>query len=137
MESEAVKQDRTLTAMIVEDEEVSRAIAEVHLGNEGFKTVAMESAIAALTYMEEKGGEIDFILLDRNMPGMEGLEFAKIIKCDPRYENVPIIMLTGMNGDKDMFEAKREGVEYYLNKPIEADSLIKVIREVADKINAK
>jgi CheY-like chemotaxis protein len=66
------------------------------------------------------------ILLDVNLPKMDGLEVLRRIKADPRTHSIPIVVLTNSQNERDMMECKRLGVEDYILKPITFHSFSEV-----------
>ena len=72
----------------------------------------------------------DVILLDIEMPRMDGFEFAKTIKSDPKYPNIPIIMITSRTAEKHRNRAAELGVDLYLGKPYQEEELLKHLREM-------
>ena len=71
--------------------------------------------------------EPDIILLDIEMPRMDGYQFATHVRNDPRLENVPIIMITSRSGEKHRARAIEIGVNDYLSKPFQEGQLKKAI----------
>ena len=72
----------------------------------------------------------DVLTLDIEMPRMDGFEFAKTIKGDPKYVNIPIIMITSRTAEKHRSRAAELGVDMYLGKPYQEDELLKHLREM-------
>ena len=72
----------------------------------------------------------DAILLDIEMPRMDGFEFAKTIKSDPRSAHIPIIMITSRTAEKHRNRARELGVEAYLGKPFQEEELLRNLREM-------
>jgi chemosensory pili system protein ChpA (sensor histidine kinase/response regulator) len=72
----------------------------------------------------------DVILLDIEMPRMDGFEFTKRIKGDPSFANIPIIMITSRTAEKHRNRAAELGVDLYLGKPYQEDELLKHLREM-------
>ena len=72
----------------------------------------------------------DVILLDIEMPRMDGFEFAKTIKNDPRYASIPIIMITSRTAEKHRNRAAELGVDLYLGKPYQEDELLGHLRDM-------
>ncbi|MFA5315132.1 MAG: response regulator [Candidatus Omnitrophota bacterium] len=76
-----------------------------------------------------KSGKIDLILLDINMPGMNGFEVIKHLKSDPATCDIPVVVLTGTYiSDDDKRHGLTLGVAKYLTKPFSADDLVKEIK---------
>ena len=65
----------------------------------------------------------DLVLLDFMMPELDGFEFSRFIRQDPRFKDVPIIAVTGLRGEADMAKMKTAGVNSILSKPFTEDSL--------------
>ena len=72
----------------------------------------------------------DLMLLDIEMPRMDGYELATAMKADPRLRNVPIIMITSRTGEKHRERAMQLGVERYLGKPYQEAELLRNVFEL-------
>ena len=72
----------------------------------------------------------DVLTLDIEMPRMDGFEFAKTIKGDPKFVNIPIIMITSRTAEKHRSRAAELGVDLYLGKPYQEDELLRHLREM-------
>jgi chemosensory pili system protein ChpA (sensor histidine kinase/response regulator) len=72
----------------------------------------------------------DLMLLDIEMPRMDGYELATAMKADPRLRNVPIVMITSRTGDKHRQRAFEIGVERYLGKPYQEVELMRNVFEL-------
>jgi chemosensory pili system protein ChpA (sensor histidine kinase/response regulator) len=68
------------------------------------------------------------ILLDIEMPRMDGFEFAKTVKADAKLAGIPIIMITSRTAEKHRNRAKALGVEVYLGKPYQEEELLRHLR---------
>ncbi|MFW6225167.1 MAG: response regulator, partial [Bacteroidota bacterium] len=69
----------------------------------------------------------DLILLDVNMPGMNGIEFLKKIKKIDDFAKIPVIILTVSEHERDILDTYELGVSAYIRKPVQADNFINVI----------
>jgi CheY-like chemotaxis protein len=67
------------------------------------------------------------VLLDLNMPRMNGLEFLKAIRSDPEFHNIPVVVLTTSNDDRDKVEAYNFNVAGYLLKPVTFINFVEVM----------
>jgi chemosensory pili system protein ChpA (sensor histidine kinase/response regulator) len=76
----------------------------------------------------------DIILLDIEMPRMDGFEFTKTIKADPKNAHIPIIMITSRTAEKHRNLAKELGVDLYLGKPFQEEDLLKSLREMLELV---
>ncbi|MBM7866072.1 response regulator [Heliobacterium gestii] len=73
--------------------------------------------------------DMDLILLDWNMPGMNGWEFLQTIKHHPRYKHIPVMMVTTEGERENIVRAIRAGAIHYLVKPFTMEELLKKIIE--------
>lgn len=80
-------------------------------------------------YSEEKSSAPGLILLDINMPGMNGFDIIKKLKTDFKYRKVPIIMLTTSNREEDIAKSYESGACSYITKPADFNSFVKIIEQ--------
>lgn len=122
---------RRLNILLVEDDSVDvmtvvRAFKEVQFGNPIHHA---EDGVVALERL--RAGEIDLdkllILLDLNMPRMNGMEFLRELRADPALKHLPVVVLTTSNNDRDRIDAYDLNVAGYLVKPVTFEGFIKVI----------
>ena len=102
--------------LFVEDEASTRMIAEEFLDQAGFKVVEAESGEQSLAIIREV--EPDLILLDVEMPGINGFEVCKNIRAMSEYAATPILMLTGLNNNESIDLAYEAGATDFSTKPI-------------------
>jgi len=114
--------------MIVDDSLTVRKITSRLLTREGFAIVTAKDGLDALQVINERVP--DAILLDIEMPRMDGFEFAKTIKADVKFAHVPIIMITSRTAEKHRNRAQELGVEAYLGKPYQEEELLRNLREL-------
>jgi CheY-like chemotaxis protein len=91
----------------------------------------------ALDFLNQKGSfkdapEPDIILLDLNLPRMDGHEVLKRVKTSEKWKHIPVIILTTSNAEQDILESYRHYANSYLVKPISVDDFINVIRQLGD-----
>lgn len=79
----------------------------------------------------------DMILLDFMMPELDGFEFCRFLRQDPRFKDVPVIAVTGLKGDEDQQKMKDAGVNDILTKPFSMDQLVKKIEHFRPARNQK
>ena len=121
--------------LIVDDSLTVRKITSRLLQREGFAVAAAKDGVDALQVLSEQVPDV--ILLDIEMPRMDGFEFAKTIKGDPKYAGIPIIMITSRTAEKHRNRAAELGVDLYLGKPYQEDELLKHLREMTGVIAAQ
>jgi len=83
----------------------------------------------ALEVLEKNADEVALILLDWNMPEMNGLDTLKAIKADPRYQEIPVMMVTTESEQKNIIQAIKAGAKHYLTKPFNQQDLAVRIME--------
>ncbi len=119
--------------LLVEDDQVDvmtieRALKQVKVLNPLFITGNGEEALAHLQDSEHQKPCI--ILLDLNMPRMNGLEFLAIIKADDLLRKIPVIVLTTSKLEKDRIESFDLGVAGYMIKPVDYLQFVEVVRTI-------
>ncbi len=80
---------------------------------------------------ENVSQDIKLIILDLKLPGMNGLEFLRILKLYERTSSIPVVILTGSADEKDVNEAYKLGVNSYMQKPTSEKDFLKVISEIS------
>ena len=122
-----------LTVMVVDDSiTVRRATLKV-LERYGFNVILAKDGEDGLEQLQI--AIPDIILSDIEMPKMDGFEFAKNIKNNPKYENIPIIMITSRTADKHKNHALSLGVDGFLGKPYNENELIENIKKLTGDLN--
>lgn len=102
--------------LIVDDQPDIRFFISEILNDEGYRTHAVENGEQALESVSREPPDI--ILLDALMPGIDGFEVARRLKSSPESESIPIIMITGLQDNRSLERALLQGVEEFVNKPI-------------------
>lgn len=84
----------------------------------------------ALKFLEKKDTLPDIILLDLNMPKINGVEFLKILKADDRLQYIPTIVLTTSNNQRDLVECYKAGIAGYVLKPLKYEHYVAKIEKL-------
>lgn len=119
--------------LVVEDDlvdvmTVKRAFNELRIRN---PIQFVHNGEEALEHLRVKSNEIPcFILLDLNMPKMNGLEFLKLIKQDPLFKIIPVVILTTSNDERDKLDSFKLGVSGYMLKSVEYSKFVDVIKTI-------
>ena len=113
--------------LVVDDDSTLQMLLQGMIEKTGNKAVIAENGEKALQFLEVGGSNIAAILLDRNMPDMDGIEVVKAVMGDKRFERIPIIMQSGSTDPQQIKEAFDQGVFYYLSKPFKVEALQHVI----------
>ena len=111
--------------MIVDDSLTVRKITSRLLTREGFQVMTAKDGLDALQLLSERIPDV--ILLDIEMPRMDGFEFAKNAKSDANYADIPIVMITSRTAEKHRNRARELGVQRYLGKPYQEEELLRTL----------
>jgi len=125
-----------VTTLIVDDNLTQRKILTAMMGQWGMKAESVETAMQGLSAMETAvsgGSPYRLVLIDGNMPEMDGFQLAECIKRNPKLAGATILMLSpGLHSD-DITRCKQLGISAYLIKPIRRLELLKVVVRVLDQ----
>lgn len=119
---------RTPIAMIVDDSITMRKASGNMLKRHGFDIITAVDGVDAIAQLAEQIPDI--ILLDIEMPRMDGFEFATFVRGDDQYKDLPIIMITSRTGDKHRNRAMNIGVNDYVGKPFQEAELIESLQNI-------
>jgi len=122
--------DRPL-ALVVDDSITVRRVTERFLQRNGLRVITAKDGLDAISAMAEQ--KPDIILLDIEMPRMDGYEFASHVRNDQRVADVPIIMVTSRVGDKHRARAIELGVNDYLGKPYQDSELLEAMGRLLEE----
>lgn len=117
--------DERPVALVVDDSITVRRVMQRFLDRNGLRVVTAKDGLDAISVLRDT--RPDVILLDIEMPRMDGYEFATHVRNDKRVSDVPIIMITSRAGDKHRARAIEIGVNDYLSKPYQEAQLIESI----------
>jgi chemosensory pili system protein ChpA (sensor histidine kinase/response regulator) len=127
-EAEPVFVDERKTIMVVDDSITIRKVTERMLSRYGIDVILAKDGVDATNQLQERMP--DLMLLDIEMPRMDGFEVASFVRNDDRLKNLPIIMITSRTGAKHKDKAMQIGVNKYLGKPFQEDDLVSNINDV-------
>ena len=114
--------DLEMKILVVDDHESMRRIEKQILNDLGYPNVDMaDDGTTALDML--KAGNYDFVITDWNMPQMEGIDLLKSIRADDRIGKTPVLLVTAESKKERIVEAAQAGVNDYVVKPFNADTL--------------
>ena len=123
------------TVLYVEDNLENRILVRRILMAEGYEVLEAESAAAGLELAQ--GQKPQLVLVDINMPHLDGLSLTSIMKADPALQSIPVVALTAnvMKGDKERTLAA--GCDGYIQKPIDVDFFPRQIARFMQQTESK
>lgn len=119
--------------LLVEDDQVDtmtvkRALKEIHVTN---RLVHLENGEEAVHYLRDAEREKPcIILLDLNMPIMNGIEFLEVVKHDDYLRRIPVVVLTTSEEQQDKVNSFNLGVAGYMAKPVDYRQFVEVMRSI-------
>jgi chemosensory pili system protein ChpA (sensor histidine kinase/response regulator) len=119
------RNDRRICALVVDDSITVRRVTQRLLERNGMRVLTARDGMDAVALLAENVPDV--ILLDIEMPRMDGYEVAAHVRGDPRLHDIPIIMITSRVGEKHRARAIELGVDDYLGKPYQESQLIDAI----------
>jgi two-component system, chemotaxis family, response regulator Rcp1 len=114
--------------LTVEGLKESKVRNNLHLARDG---------VEAMAFLRREGAQAnavrpDLILLDLNLPRMDGREVLSAIKSDPRLKTIPVVVLTTSRSDQDVLRSYELQANCYITKPVDLEQFITVVRSIED-----
>jgi twitching motility two-component system response regulator PilG len=113
--------------LVIDDSNTIRRSAEIFLRQGGYEVVLAEDGFDALAKVSDHDPQL--IFCDILMPRLDGYQTCAIIKRNPRFTNVPVIMLSSKDGLFDKARGRMVGSEDYLTKPFTKEQLLKAVEQ--------
>jgi twitching motility two-component system response regulator PilG len=113
--------------LVVDDSPTIRKIVEITLKRQGVQVVTAPSGVIALAAIANTPPQL--ILLDIMLPKVNGYQICQIIRRNPEYKHIPVVMLSGKDGVFDKVRGKLVGATEYITKPFEPRDLLRVVRK--------
>ncbi|WP_204102506.1 MULTISPECIES: response regulator [Spirulina sp. CCY15215] len=122
----SVTAPQAFTILAVDDspvvgESIKRAL------HQQYSVIVADNAVDALSAIYHQN--VDLLLLDVTMPGVDGLELCRTVRSLPQFGKLPIIMLTARDGAFDKVQGRLAGATEYLTKPFDREKLLAVIQK--------
>ncbi|TDJ35026.1 MAG: response regulator [Gammaproteobacteria bacterium] len=121
---------RTRCVMVVDDSVTVRKVTSRLLERQGMDVIVAKDGIEAIALLQER--KPDVMLLDIEMPRMDGFEVARQVRHDERLKDLPIIMISSRTGSKHKEHAAELGVSSFLGKPFQESELLATIDELVN-----
>ncbi len=111
--------------LVVDDEEIMRNALKRILEGEGYKVILAEGAMGLTKVLDT--AHFDLILLDINMPWVDGLELCSMLKGHPSLSHVPLVLISGRKTKEDIEKGFAAGCNDYIAKPFEVEKIIEIV----------
>jgi twitching motility two-component system response regulator PilG len=118
---------RHVKVLVIDDSNTIRRSAEIFLGQGGHQVVLAEDGFDALSKVNDH--DPDVIFCDILMPRLDGYQTCAIIKRNPRFAQVPVIMLSSKDGLFDKARGRMVGSQDYLTKPFTKEQLLRAVEQ--------
>ncbi len=116
--------------LLVEDEKSIQTLLVYHLEKMNYKVIVKESAEDAIEYLKQEKFLPDLIITDVLLPGMNGINFCRLVKTDAKTSNIPVIVLSSVDFDFYRQGAENSGADYFMTKPFRIKDFISVINNL-------
>jgi two-component system chemotaxis response regulator CheY len=114
--------------LCVDDSAAVRKLIQIALNPKGFQAIQAEDGLDALEVLKQE--PVDAIVLDINMPRMNGLELLQKLKAEAEYAHIPVVMLSTEDQEEDKQRAFALGAARFIVKPFTPPHLVAVLEEV-------
>jgi len=123
-------------ALVIDDSRAMRRILGKIVLRLGFDVLEAENGVEGWKQLEANAGEIEVVLVDWNMPVMNGLEFVKTVRANDDYRNHKLVMVTTETEPNQMVRALLAGVDEFVMKPFTEDILVEKLKLIGVRINS-
>lgn len=118
-----------MNILVVDDDEAAWLTVSRRLERDGFTVFPAADALQAIAVLEHD--PIDLVVTDLRMPHVNGAELAAYLRSDPRFRNLPVIVLSAFATDDEAEEVLRQGASMMLPKEIPLDQLVTLVHFAA------
>lgn len=108
--------DGSTRILAVDDDAIQREFCAVYLATPTTEITTAESAEAGLALLADQS--FDMALIDVDMPGMSGIDMVRLLRADPRHDNLPIMVITGREDMASIDQAYEAGATAFMSKPV-------------------
>lgn len=122
-----------LKILVVDDEPLNNKLVLAYLADQPYDVECASNAEDAFEKLQTQ--QFDLILLDRMMPGMDGLQFAEKLKHDTALASIPIVLQTAAADKVQLNEGLQAGIVDIITKPFDENDLIYVIKTCLDRVH--
>lgn len=117
-----------MRAMVVDDSRTMRLILGKTLGDLGYSVSQAANGREALDMLERDPEPVGLVLVDWNMPELNGIEFVRRMRSMPRFQNVRLVMVTTETQAEQMMAALEAGADEYIMKPFTSEVIVEKLK---------
>ncbi|MRS12295.1 MAG: response regulator [Actinobacteria bacterium] len=114
--------------MVVEDDQLNRYLVTYLLEKSGYEIEVAVDGVEALALLEKRMPRL--ILMDMQLPLLDGYEATRRIKADERFRSIPVVAITAHSTPRDQRRAIEAGVDDFVSKPVDADGLLALVKRL-------
>ena len=122
-----------MNALVIDDSRAMRRILRTFANEIGFEVAEAENGQEGLSHVESSDGDLDLVLVDWNMPVMNGYEFVKAVRAQSKFADIKVVMVTTETEPVRMAQALMAGADEFVMKPFTKDVLIEKLRLIGVK----
>jgi DNA-binding response OmpR family regulator len=123
--------NRAARILVVDDQSDILELTSTVLGGAGYEVVTLDSGAEAIARVGLE--PFDLVLLDINMPGMDGWETLRLIRADDRLSALPVVMFSIKGELRDKVLSMQEGAVDYITKPFVVDALLSRVQRILER----
>lgn len=120
-----------MNIMIVDDCNTTRKLLAHYLQSRGYSVVFAENGLDALEKIARH--DVHLVMTDLNMPYMDGIELIRVLRSNPELSEIPILMITTENDDREREKAISSGANAYMIKPVTGNAIEENIKSIVNK----
>ncbi len=121
--------------LVVDDQQDIRDMTALVLSGAGYRVDTVDSGESALSTLEQD--RFDLVLLDINMPEMDGWETLRLLRADEQLEDLAVVMFSIKGEVSDKVQSLKEGASGYITKPFVVDELVARVQRVLEPMQAE
>ena len=130
---ENVMSHKSINILLIDDEPTCHMSMDILLSNTEYTLFSADGGINGIKHLEEHPKQIDLIFLDLMMPDMYGINVLERIKSNPKTKDIPVIIQTGTNDNKEIEKAINIGAETCIRKPYQRKQVLEILELVLNK----
>ena len=122
-----------MKVIVADDSMLTRKIVVKYLEPLGYSMIQAANGGEVIEFLQSEQSLPDLILMDWNMPVLDGFQVLQMVGKDSRYREIPVIMLTSESDDTNRNQALEAGARGYITKPFTSDDLMQAVNDTLNK----